>query len=402
MKSQKKFAGYGAVATDFAGDGPRAPGARASSTAGDPGVVEYGSSSSNNSPCGRDRLLTEDFASHRRPTRYCSPPPATTTTAVAAGAGVGLSPWWRVVVVAAAVATAFSATVGVFSQFSSYAGTEQSLGGEGNIFPSKLSKKASAVPQKTVLVAAGEEERGGGKGTLNVAAATATMASSAAVAAVVLVDDVNGDSNADYEGPAKPVAASSAATTTTNLKEQPRLSSVVPAEAASAGDEEGDAAVVAAAAAIAAAAAVAATEGLTFTATNAYNRRGDSIGVGYCWLKGEILVEPFRTTSLKVESPIEGATYSWTVVDSTSLRSITQGDLEGSTVDVLFGSAPLYTVVLLEKRVDGTLSRSLALEVFCKYVRREIRSLFDDERDEMFDAMKVWCVPCFLQKIRSS
>ncbi|CBJ33496.1 tyrosinase [Ectocarpus siliculosus] len=92
--------------------------------------------------------------------------------------------------------------------------------------------------------------------------------------------------------------------------------------------------------------------------------------------------------------------YSWTVRPVTEVeeQDETPAEYGGPSVDVVFERAPKYQVVL-EERASGTgggdtgeeapLIRSSDVEVFSKYVRREIRSLFDDERDQMFDAMKV-------------
>ena len=46
---------------------------------------------------------------------------------------------------------------------------------------------------------------------------------------------------------------------------------------------------------------------LAFIASNAYTRRGDKIGLGYPWLEGRILVEPYRDTMLEVISREHGA-----------------------------------------------------------------------------------------------
>lgn len=139
-----------------------------------------------------------------------------------------------------------------------------------------------------------------------------------------------------------------------------------------------------------------ASQSLAFTASNEYNRRGDSIGLGYPWLEGEILVEPHRSTSLEVVSPVEGMVYSWQIVETVDPGEtiVTLGDFQGDVVEVVFGRAPKYTVVLIEtaesdEGVTHLSNRRTEVEIFCKYVRREIRSLFDDERNEMFDAMKV-------------
>eukprot|EP00903_Cladosiphon_okamuranus_P011690 g10995.t1 len=148
---------------------------------------------------------------------------------------------------------------------------------------------------------------------------------------------------------------------------------------------------------------------LSFVASNEYTRRGDVVGRGYPWLQDRILVEPFRRTTLAVVSPKEGMVYSWRITATDPEIDAQEGmqiAYTGQAVEVVFERAPKYTVVVEERSGDGagedgvdvtndggagggTVVRSTNVEVFCKYVRREIRSLFDEERDQMFDAMKV-------------
>lgn len=103
--------------------------------------------------------------------------------------------------------------------------------------------------------------------------------------------------------------------------------------------------------------------------------------------------------------------YSWRITaidEDIDVQEGMQIAYTGEAVEVMFERAPKYMVVLEERNSDGAgeggvdvtndgdagggeIVRSTSVEIFCKYVRREIRSLFDDERDQMFDAMKVWC-----------
>ena len=141
---------------------------------------------------------------------------------------------------------------------------------------------------------------------------------------------------------------------------------------------------------------------LASIASNAYTRCGDKIGLGYPWLEGRILVEPYRDTMLEVISPAENMAHSWIILeDDGEAGKTTVGEYIGSEVVVVFGQKSQYTIVQHEYSVssdsDGlVLSRSVETEVMCKYVLREIRSLFDNERNEMFDAMKVNAQQSFL------
>ena len=134
---------------------------------------------------------------------------------------------------------------------------------------------------------------------------------------------------------------------------------------------------------------------LAFIASNACTRRGDKTVLRYPWLEGRTLVEPYRDTMLEVISPTENTAYSWIILeDDGEAGKTTGGEYIGSKVVVVFGQKSQYTIVLHEYSVSGdsdalVLSRRVEMEVMCKYVLREIRSLFNDDRNEMFDAMKV-------------
>ena len=253
----------------------------------------------------------------------------TTTQAALSAINRGCWSWWRAGLVVAASATAFSATVGIV-HYASFAGTERPLAG----------------PVSTVL----SETRG----------QSVKVAPQAATAAVVETPGIAGRGTNEQN---KDGAASEQ-----RVKANERRQAVSPVVGVNEDDKP--------------------TGELTFTAMNEYNRRGDLIGKGYLWLAGHHLVEPYRATTLAVESPVDEMTYTWDVIETRNTAK-GLGQFEGTSVEVIFEAAPEYTIVLLEKRADGTLSRSLVTNVYCKYVRREIRSLFDDERNEMFDAMKV-------------
>ena len=106
-------------------------------------------------------------------------------------------------------------------------------------------------------------------------------------------------------------------------------------------------------------------------------------------------MEPYRDTMLEVISPVENMAYSWIILeDDGEAGKTTAGEYTGSEVVVVFGQKSQCTIVQHEYSVSSdsvglVLSRSVETEVMCMYVRRGIRALFDNERNEMFDAMKV-------------
>jgi hypothetical protein len=90
------------------------------------------------------------------------------------------------------------------------------------------------------------------------------------------------------------------------------------------------------------------------------------------------VAEPYRSTTLSVvNGPSESAWYKW----------IIDGHVQGygSQVDVLFTSTGYHDVVLTVK--DGDDVKHLAVKLMVKYVRREIRSMVDDDRERFFNAL---------------
>ncbi|CAM9789260.1 unnamed protein product [Choristocarpus tenellus] len=135
---------------------------------------------------------------------------------------------------------------------------------------------------------------------------------------------------------------------------------------------------------------------MTFSVSNRYSRRGDKIGEGYPWLLDKKLVEPYRDTRFEVSNPLEGMQYRWTTTPGKGDGA--ENVVTGNSVEMQLRIIGEHNVTLEELSTgkDGqtTIVRSLTETVIVKYVRREIRSLFDDDRNAMFDAMKVlWEVP---------
>jgi len=170
----------------------------------------------------------------------------------------------------------------------------------------------------------------------------------------------------------------------------------------------------------AASSSVVETSAFSLEASNSYSRKTNGYSTEYPW---QVIAEPYRTTTLNVvesdTTASAGATYRWTV----------DGHLHGfgSSVDVSFSEIG-YHVVAVERLMpiattsssstssssssfvatpsSSSLSSSefavhrLALslaagsakvvaKVMCKYVRREVRSLLDADREAWFSAVQV-------------
>lgn len=133
-----------------------------------------------------------------------------------------------------------------------------------------------------------------------------------------------------------------------------------------------------------------ATTPLAFTAVNFYHVRDGTPAVGYYpWLKDMKLIEPHRDTTLSVANPREGVDYRWQIRGDSTASPVHTSASGAEAVVVLERENLDKNLVTLEE-VDvatGAVSRRVDEFVMVKYVRREIRTLTDEEREELFDAV---------------
>lgn len=126
---------------------------------------------------------------------------------------------------------------------------------------------------------------------------------------------------------------------------------------------------------------------LEFTALNYYHIRDGKPGQDYPWLKNMKLIEPYRDTTLTVMAPREGFDYRWEVHNGNGEEGDLQTTANGVEAVVVLTELDENHVTLEEIDVDGTVTRRLEETVMVKYVRREIRALTDEEREELLDAV---------------
>lgn len=130
---------------------------------------------------------------------------------------------------------------------------------------------------------------------------------------------------------------------------------------------------------------------LDFTALNPYHVRDGKPATDYPWLQDVKLIEPYRETTLSVTSPREGYEYRW-VVEGHALKRAERVEATGAEVVVVCRVTEENLITLEEVDAEtGYVVRRLEEEVMVKYVRREIRTLMDDERQELFDAVSLVC-----------
>ena len=134
---------------------------------------------------------------------------------------------------------------------------------------------------------------------------------------------------------------------------------------------------------------------LEYTALNFYHVRDGKPGQDYPWLKDVKLIEPHRETTLAVVEPRVGYDYRWVVRSGGSSSSSSSGEEAGEVQATATGAVTVVVLTQLDENVvvleevdgDGEVTNRLEETVLVKYVRREIRTLADDERGEVLDAV---------------
>ena len=118
----------------------------------------------------------------------------------------------------------------------------------------------------------------------------------------------------------------------------------------------------------------------------------------YPWLDtpvpGSQLVEPYKVTTLAVSAALEGsdAIYVW-AIDSSSgaavetVRSDDPSQLKGASVAVKFTATGIYPLTVTRyDATTGAVTAATTVNLVCKYVKRELRTLTEADREAFLDA----------------
>lgn len=132
-------------------------------------------------------------------------------------------------------------------------------------------------------------------------------------------------------------------------------------------------------------------EPLEFSALNFYHVRDGKPGQDYPWLKDIKLVEPYRETTLAVTNALDGFEYRWTIRPEYGDESAVM-EVSGVKAVIVLKKLDGHVISLEEIDSAGKVMRRLDETVIVKYVRREIRTLTDSEREELLDAVRCVCV----------
>jgi hypothetical protein len=113
---------------------------------------------------------------------------------------------------------------------------------------------------------------------------------------------------------------------------------------------------------------------------NEYTKEKPLYG-NYPW---ENIVEPYKVTYLAVTNPVQNYRYVW------SIDGWHQG--EGALITTLFGTnigSQIPLTLEVRRQSNGEIIKTVDITVICKYVRRELRDLTDQDREAFFSAMSV-------------
>lgn len=128
---------------------------------------------------------------------------------------------------------------------------------------------------------------------------------------------------------------------------------------------------------------------LSFSVTNFYHTRDGKPGSLVPWLQGVHLAEPYRETTIKVANAKDDHDYLWEVREKDGTDKVL-ASASGPEASIVFTLLDWNTVTVTEINSAGGVTRMFTDTVMVKYVRREIRTLTDDERTELLDAVSDW------------
>ena len=113
----------------------------------------------------------------------------------------------------------------------------------------------------------------------------------------------------------------------------------------------------------------------------------------YSFLENSYLVEPYRETVLKIDDYNTYCPITWIITNGTGFASSSGTTLDGN-MTIILTAVGEYSFTAVEKCGVPTKSdRYLNEVIWVKYVRREISSLNDLDREEFLDAFRtMWTV----------
>ena len=143
--------------------------------------------------------------------------------------------------------------------------------------------------------------------------------------------------------------------------------------------------------------------------TNEYGSTASTLD--YPWLDDALLMEPYRETTIRISNSNKDlfghhqCEYSWMIYNSGGSDDDMMGSMDGtsSANGILHSSSGSYDdylvythkggagkiVVTVSEDCQGSYSRAQSQLLYVKYIRRELRSLIDEDREELLDAIQI-------------
>ena len=124
---------------------------------------------------------------------------------------------------------------------------------------------------------------------------------------------------------------------------------------------------------------------LSAEATNEYSYRNLK-RFPYPFLEGALLLEPYREGTITITPKKEGCVCSYAIVPASGDTTLTMsGSDDGEYVFFVTPTKTGKYTMSVEESCDGIVGRSLEQTVWVKYVKREMQSLNDYDREEFLD-----------------
>jgi hypothetical protein len=130
------------------------------------------------------------------------------------------------------------------------------------------------------------------------------------------------------------------------------------------------------------------------TVTNEYGIRDSSTMLPYGFLVDSFLIEPYKETTIALEGPIDGCSYKWYFYNKILDSESASGTSTDGNIVVTLTVVGEYGLIVGEECGDvSTSARTLGMSVWVKYVRRELSTLNDVDREDFLDAFNtLWTV----------
>lgn len=109
----------------------------------------------------------------------------------------------------------------------------------------------------------------------------------------------------------------------------------------------------------------------------------------YPFLDTAILAEPHRSVIFNITNSVNSGYYTWTYegpIDQSTVSSITLSGTSSNLIKTDSNGVGVYNLNISEYLQSGLLTRVVVQQVIVRYIRRELSSLTDEDREDFLDA----------------